>query len=142
MRDRLMIGIGNVMRGDDGVGPAAAARVRGLESATVRSCSDLIEVWRDRDDVVVVDAMFSGAPSGTIRVFDAVAKPLPEAPFTSSHDFGLPAVVELSRALGCLPGSLVVYGIEADSFEGGEGLSEPVREALRTVVARIESGID
>ncbi len=139
MSERLVIGIGNPVRGDDGVGPAVIHRIRGVKTSTVSDCSDLIELWRDLDDVVVVDAVASGARAGTIHVFDAVDAPLPTPTFTSTHAFGLPAAVELSRVLGRLPRSLVVYGIEAAGFENGCELTEPVRTAIEAVVGLIES---
>jgi hydrogenase maturation protease len=42
--------------------------------------------------------------------------------------------VELARELGQLPGRLMVYGIEGETFETGEGLSEPVQKTVEKLV--------
>jgi hydrogenase maturation protease len=47
---------------------------------------------------------------------------------------GLPEAVELARELGRLPGRLVVYGIEGENFEAGEGLTEAVQKTVAKLV--------
>jgi hydrogenase maturation protease len=47
---------------------------------------------------------------------------------------GLPEAVELARELDRLPPRLVVYGIEGESFEAGEGLSYPVQKTVEKLV--------
>jgi hydrogenase maturation protease len=42
--------------------------------------------------------------------------------------------VELARELGRLPGRLIVYAIEGESFETGEGLSYPVQKTVEKLV--------
>jgi hydrogenase maturation protease len=79
----------------------------------------------------------SGAAPGTIRRFDASAQPLPKDAFRcSTHAFGVARAIELSRALGELPRSLVVYGIEGKNFAAGVGLSPEVERAVGEVVRR------
>ena len=41
--------------------------------------------------------------------------------------------MELARELGRLP-RLVVYGIEGETFEAGEGLSDPVEKTVEKLV--------
>ncbi len=55
---RIVIGVGNRDRGDDGVGIAVAEQVTGPETHVLAAGSfDLCELWSPNDDVVIVDAM-------------------------------------------------------------------------------------
>jgi len=63
--------------------------------------------------------------------FDATADAVPTRMFRSStHAFGVGEAIELARALGTLPGQVLVYGIEGADFDAREGLSPPVEAAV------------
>jgi hydrogenase maturation protease len=139
----LVIGVGNELRGDDGAGVEVARRLRGPArhaGIEVRELlgepTQLLEAWEDRDAVVLVDTMRSGAPAGTIRRFDASREPLP-APLrgsSSTHAFALDQAIELGRALDRLPETVIVFAIEGRTFEAGSGLSEQL-EAMTPSLA-------
>ncbi len=139
----LVIGVGNVFRGDDGAGPTVARQLRAivLEADIVEESGEgatLIGLWSGRERVFVVDAVVSGADAGTIFRFDAHAEELPGVfARLSSHAFGVQEAIELSRSLGQLPSRLIVYGIEGRTFETGATMSEPVRRSAEVVVKRI-----
>ena len=140
MSSTVVIGIGNAMRGDDAAGVEVAARLRGI--ACDEEPSRLIETWEGADAAVLVDTVVSGAPPGTIHRFDASAEPIPARVLRSStHAIGLAETIELARALGRLPKSVVVYGIEGESFEAGAPLSPDVAAAVTLLVERIEEEI-
>ena len=88
------------------------------------------------DEAVIVDAVRSGAPTGTIHRFDAGAGPLPASlrGVASTHHVGLAEALELARALGRLPARTTVYGIEGISFDAGAPVSAPVVAAIDEVV--------
>jgi hydrogenase maturation protease len=137
---RLFIGIGNPLRGDDAAGllAARALRARGAEGMEVLELEgepvDLIEAWAGVDAVVVADAVSSGGEPGEVHRIDAVEGPLPATlAGHSTHAMGLAEAVELGRALERLPRRLVVYGIEAASFETGAEPSSAVRSAAGRV---------
>jgi hydrogenase maturation protease len=140
----IVIGVGNAWRGDDAAGLAVARRLRerGPQGIEVRElegdASTLVDAWAGAPHVVVVDAAASGAPPGTVRRFDAVSAPLPvHSVRSSTHAFGVPDAVELSRALGRLPGRLDVYAIEGETFLAGARLSPAVDRAVDELVAEI-----
>ena len=94
----------------------------------------LIEEWTGADGVIVVDAVSSGAPAGTIHRLDPLSAPIPAALSQgSTHAFGLAETIELARALDRLPDRLLVYGIEGERFEAGDELSPPVSAAVDAV---------
>ncbi len=141
----LVIGVGNIFRGDDGVGLMVAARLQemGLADVTVREQSgegtSLIAAWENAAYVIVVDAVQSGAEPGTIYRLDVTEKPIPAdyGSHFSGHAFGVAGAVEMARLLGKLPQRLIVYGIEGLSFTTGQGLSVEVEGVLETAVQQI-----
>jgi hydrogenase maturation protease len=144
-----IIGVGNPHRGDDAAGLAAARILReaGPDRVRIDECEDdpmrLLERWEEDDSVIVVDAASSGDVPGTIRRFDAIAGPLPARHFAiSSHGVGVVGAIELARALGRLPRTLVVYAIEGSDFSTGRGMSPAVEGALRGLVALILAEVE
>lgn len=141
---RVVIGVGNAYRGDDGVGLAVieALRSRLPADVAVVPCEDepsrLIDAWAEADAVFVVDAVSSGAEPGTVHRFDASDEEVPAHVFRSStHAFGVGQAIELARVLGKLPARVVVYGVEGADFQGGEALSAPVAAAVTPAAAAV-----
>ena len=78
----LIIGCGNRDRGDDGAGILVAERLRelGIEANTRSGeAVDLIEAWKSADDVIVVDAVVTGAPVARCRHGTVGSRWLPSA---------------------------------------------------------------
>lgn len=138
---RRLIGIGNPDRGDDAVGLVVADQVATWEVTKATSGPfDLVYEWRPEDEVVIVDAMSSGAEPGTVLDIDvrSAAMPLPNEDFRSSHSFGPGDLVALAHAIDRVPASLRVIGIEADNLELGAPLSDSVRFAANAVARRLD----
>lgn len=140
----VIIGIGNTLRGDDGVGIHVARQLAArlppgvsvLESNG--DAAELLEAWTDAPCIFVIDAIQSGATPGTVHRIDANAGPIPVESFRgSSHFLGVGEAVELGRALSQLPSQLIVYGIEGASFESGRGLSAGAKDSAAKVVEEI-----
>jgi hydrogenase maturation protease len=135
-----VICVGNAYRGDD----AAALEVAKLLQGTLPEGAELLEregeptalmdAWEAAEAVWLVDAVHSGAPSGTVHRLDAGEQELPAGLFrASTHAFGLAEAVELARALGRLPARTIVFGIEGARFEAGDELSSEVAAAVPEV---------
>ena len=144
----LVIGLGNEHRGDDACGILVARLLRsriGEASSVVEwdaEGTELLDLWEGRAFVVVVDAVRTGARPGTVHRFVGGKEPLPgRLGITSSHGLSLAQAIGFGQALHRLPRRLVVYGIEADSFEPGGGLSAPVEAALGSAAERIEAEV-
>lgn len=137
----LLIGVGNEFRGDDGVGILAARRIREktLPGIIIVECdgeaTSLLDAWAGMKTVVIIDAVASGAPPGTIHRIDARRQSVSQELFPfSTHALGLAHAVELARSLGKLPINLVIYGIEGEQFTAGSNLSPKVQKALNEVL--------
>jgi hydrogenase maturation protease len=141
----LVIGLGNLERSDDGVGVVIARRLRQAAPScvTVKEVSgdltSLFDVWRDYDEVILVDAMHAGDALGRFRWFDVSETDLPEATVAehSTHAFGLHQAIAMARALGELPRRVLVIGVQGVNFASGEMLSPAVRDAVDGIVSAI-----
>jgi hydrogenase maturation protease len=140
----LILGYGNPDRSDDAAGVLLARRLRELGIPAEEfggDASALIDAWSGQADVVVVDAMKSGYPPGTIEIWDARTSAFPAGQFRcSTHAFGVAEAIELARAIDRLPCKLVVVGIEGIRFESGEPPSAEVADAIEGLAQRIAKG--
>jgi hydrogenase maturation protease len=140
----LILGCGNRQRGDDGAGILAAERLHALGiAAQVCSAepSELMDAWSGVQDVILIDAVVTGAAAGAVHVWDAQSLPAFATSAGSTHGLGVAQAIELARALDCLPARLRVYGIEGKQFEIGSPVSPEVERAVEEVVQRIASQV-
>jgi hydrogenase maturation protease len=144
-RPFLVVCVGNRDRGDDAVGPLVADLLRATPIAGVDvrelagDSTALLQAWVGADDVIVVDAVLSGAPPGTVHVIDGLRESPPPSPAHSTHGFGVAEAIALGRALDELPTALTVFGVEGADFTPGAALSPPVARAAAEVAARIRA---
>lgn len=139
----LVIGVGNESRGDDAVGLLAVRDLSTWKQPSVRIVESrgdgarLMRLWKGADIVIVIDAVRSGSPPGTLHRLDVSHHPLP-ASFrcTSSHQFGVAEAVETSRELGELPSSVTIYGVEVGHCVVGApaAIYNHVRDRLLTAL--------
>ncbi len=144
MKSVVVIGLGNTMRRDDGVGPAAVALLEdspppgtdvvGLDGEATR----VIDAWQGRNRAIVIDAVLTGEPAGTIHEVEVGRDALPDwHPGPSSHGAGVAEAVALGRALGRLPEELIVLGVEPADVSHGPDLTAAVADALPGLVDRV-----
>jgi hydrogenase maturation protease len=69
---------------------------------------------------VIVDAVATGSPPGTIQLFDLGAGPVPETPIASPHAHGLNDALTTAVTLGASLGHVYLLGCEPASFEPAE----------------------
>lgn len=136
----VVIGIGNPVRSDDGVGLAVARAVR--ERVGNRPDVDVEELWAGGlrlveamagyDRAIVIDAMVTGtSPPGTVRRLDLAD--LGEARnVTCVHDASLPTALALWRMGDVpVPSDITIWGIEGQDLQTlSEELTLPVSGAV------------
>ncbi len=140
---RVVIGVGNDLRGDDAAGRETVRLLVPSPSLVLHEhpgdAPGLVSLWGPDDDVVIVDAVVSGEPPGTVLEIDALAGELPAAvSWATTHGAGVAEGVELARALGLLPRSLVVPGVTAKQFDLGAPMTPEVERAVGQVVRRLQ----
>lgn len=143
----VVIPLGNRSRGDDGVGPAVMDLLMadGRTAFAVREPRDamgMLGCWEGASTAIVVDAAQSGAAPGTIHRIEHADGVVPkDAGRTSSHGMGLAEALALGEALGRQPPRLVVYAVEASSFEPEAPLTPAVAASVPKVAAMIRTDL-
>lgn len=114
----VILGLGNDLLGDDGIGLLAAESLRGREGpgVTVRTSVQaglyLLEPLQGFEDAIVVDSVLGDHP-GTVR--ELRGSELHEVSVPSAHYVGLPEALALARASGLnVPRRLRIFGVEID----------------------------
>jgi hydrogenase maturation protease len=133
----LVIGIGNVHRGDDGAGVAVLRRLPTHRTIEIRDSSNLVDLWDGEESVVIVDSVRSGRAPGSVVRFDGLGEDLPAQGFQSTHSFGLREAIGLGRVLNRLPNRLTVFGIEGTSYAQGSDMEPSVMRAVAEVAVEI-----
>lgn len=146
--DVLVVGCGNLLRGDDGVGPIL---VRHLHERGVPDGARLVDggtagmdvafQMRGAGRVVIVDASATGAAPGTVyRVPGVELEHLPPLQGLHTHSFRWDHAIAFARwALGeACPVDITVFLVEAQGVGLGEELSAPVVTGMQQVMALVE----
>ncbi len=141
--DILILGIGNLLMGDEGVGVHCARRLEteglppgadGLDGGT--GGFHLMEYLESYPHVIMIDATLDERPPGSIRlVRPRFAPEFPKA--MSTHDIGLKDLVEGLSILGKLPEIHLLAVSIATVQPMHIGLSPPVAAAMPTLLQKI-----
>ncbi len=144
----LILGIGNYLMGDEGVGVHVANRLlqeKFSENITVIDGGTggfhLLEYFENHDAVILIDATLDGNLPGTIRLIKPrFAKDFPQA--MSTHDIGLKDMVSALHLMGTIPEiHLFVVSIESIQQQGIE-LTNDVEKMIPALIDRIKQLIE
>jgi len=105
----LILGVGNLLMGDEGVGVAA---IRRLEQNGLAAHAELVDggtsgfhllgLFRDQPRIILIDATTDGQPPGTVSlIHPRYASDFP--PTLTAHDIGLKDLIESAALLGYWP---------------------------------------
>ncbi|MFZ2490513.1 MAG: hydrogenase maturation protease [Thermoanaerobaculia bacterium] len=145
MRARILIlGYGNTLRGDDGLGCRAAERLTHLDGRSgVRVIAahqlgiDFAELVADAELVVFIDASREGLP-GELRTSNVRSLPATEAEAVMTHHLTPETLLAVSRVLyGGAPEAVVVT-LTGAAFDLSEELSPIVQAELPGLVQKVE----
>lgn len=138
----LVLGLGNPIMGDDGVGVAAIQRLRNdwvlpAEVEVVDGGTwgmNLLPLIERAERLVLIDAINTNAPPGALTVLERHELPRYFALKLSPHQIDLREVLALAELRGALPRELVALGIQPATVELQTELSPPVEAALGKLV--------
>jgi hydrogenase maturation protease len=141
----LVMGLGNVLLEDDGVGSAAVALVhdryripagvRVLDGGTLGL--SLLPYLEDADALILVDAIRADGPPGTFVRLEGDDVPPAVATRLSPHQIGVADLLDGARWLDRSPARVVLLGLVPESMELAIGLTARVSMAMPDLVARI-----
>lgn len=135
-----VIGIGNTLKKDDGIGVKLARGIKNKElpSGTKVFAVGLggikvLHILKDLDKAIIVDAVrFGGEPGDYVFFSPEEVKSLKET--KSSHESDLLEVLRLSKELGESPEKIVIMGIEPKDDSLGEEISPELKERYQELV--------
>lgn len=139
----VVLGMGNLLRRDEGLGIRALRRledlyvippaVRLVDGGTLGL--ELLSYLEDADRTLVLDAALSDEGPGTLIQISGEDVPAYFGMCISPHEISLPDLLATARLRGVTPPELVVVGIHPASIELGWELSEIVASRLDDMVA-------
>jgi len=143
MKEVLVLGIGNILLKDEGVGvhvvktmaaqaEAPAHDVEFLDGGTFGP--DLIDAIANRRKVIVVDAVQADGKPGTVLRFGAENLAARTGVSVSLHDVGLPETLLMAEHLGCAPREVVIFGIVPRDISPGLDMTEEVAAVVPKVI--------
>ena len=151
MKRVLIAGIGNVLLGDDGVGPYVVRMLAasyefepGVQVEDLGTPAlDLIDHLTATDALILVDSVENGAPAGTVEVYSKENILRCGAPVRMDpHSPALTESLLAADFVGSAPTELLLIGVSGSRFEAGCQLSSPVKAAVPHVVEEILLELD
>jgi hydrogenase maturation protease len=157
-----VLGVGNVLLGDDGVGVRVVEALRAAAASDPASLPaetrlvdggtlglDLLDELDGARSLLVVDAVDLGQPAGTVRVLRDPELSAVACGMRNGVEGGVGGLLGMARLMGWLPARVALVGIQADDTRSGTGLSGRVSAALpravdavRAELRRLDDAID
>lgn len=141
----LVLGVGNVLLGDDGVGPRLVREVQGLYAdVSAVECVDggtqglaLLGYFAGREALVILDAFSDGRSPGEVSVLEGPTLLDFGAPrSTTAHEGNAGELLATAQLLGELPKRVFLVGIEPERVQTELGLSDSVAKAFPAAFTR------
>ena len=147
-----IIGVGNVLVGDDGVGPAAAEELMRREPGqgvcvydAGLAVSDILGRLDPDVPLIVIDALRTGGRPGSVYQARLEELSLIEGTLSgclSLHEISVLPALRIEALTGREFADVTVFGVEPESAEWGQGLSAPVAAALEPLVDAVLEHIE
>jgi len=140
----LILGIGNVLMGDEGVGVHAIKELEKESFPPNVNLLDggtggfhLLEYLQEYPVIIMIDATMDGKPAGTISLIEPkFATDFPKS--LSAHDIGLRDLIESTAVLGELP-KMFLITVTIDSIQSMEmELSPEIEKQIPAVIGKVK----
>jgi hydrogenase maturation protease len=143
----LVAGVGNVLRGDDGFGPAVTQLLGDLPAGAdvietgIGGIALLQEIMAGCDGLILVDAVDRGAAPGTVFVLEPEVGEGVHQP--DVHLANPDRVLSMAKTMGFLPERVRIIGCQPEDVdELCQGLSPVVQRALPYAVRKVEETVN
>jgi hydrogenase maturation protease len=144
----LVLGLGNLLLSDDGIGPVVLEQLAGCSPSLRPNEVEFVDggtqglallgQFTGRRAVIIVDALQTGAPAGTVhRLTLNELRELSPGRANSGHEANAGELLRAVQLLGELPDRLFLVGVEPENISTGFGLSDAVKQAIPAVVDQI-----
>ncbi len=146
----LVIGYGNTLCGDDGLGPYAVEQLQDAESlpgaeylTRHQLAPELAEDISRADAVIFVDASDGGGIPGEITCQEIILPDVssPVAPGAFTHHVNVTILLENARLLYRARPTAWLYTVAGENFGLGDAFSPAVAEAIPLLLAQLQERI-
>mgnify|MGYP000007632646 FL=1 len=142
----LVLGVGNPLMGDDGIGVELAHRLQERDYGPLVHVEEggtlgmtLLPLLEDADTVILLDAVKTGAPPGTVVTRSRDELPRHFSLVISPHQIGLKEVLVEAQLCVTLPRIITLVGVEAWHTDFCQPMSAEVREAVPQALDLVET---
>jgi hydrogenase maturation protease len=150
-KDVVVIGLGNELLSDEGVGVYIVRRLSKLQDKfplvdfidAGSAGLNLLHLIANRKKAVIIDCAKMGLKAGQIRRFTPdEAQSVKKLSHFSLHEADILQVINLSRQLGECPEKIVFFGIEPKSLKPGQELSNALSTKIDGYISEICKELD
>ena len=146
----LVLGVGSILMGDDGVGVRAVEEIKRryyvpenleiLDGGT--SGLDLLPFIAGKDYLIIIDAIKSGSPPGTVLMAQGDDVPARFRMRISPHQLGISELLATATLTDELPKNIVLFGIEPKTIQLGISLSHEVKAGMDKLIKTVVNYLD
>lgn len=145
MAATLILGLGNTIMSDDGIGPKVIEKMRSdgglpndvdlVDGGTLGL--DLLPFLEGVRKLIIVDAVEIGKPAGTVVHLVGDEVPVALETKLSPHQMGMKDLLAVARLMGQLPEEIILIGVQPSSLEMDTELTPCVAACLDELVSRV-----
>ncbi len=143
----LILGLGNTLMSDDGIGVFVAGEFKKMEwppellilEVGTAVLYYLQEISQARQ-IIAIDALQAGGHPGC--VYRLGIEDVVHLPGQDAHGMSLPGIVKLARSTTGLPEAITIFGVEPEKLDFGEGLTFAVKGAVPKLFSLLKTEIN
>jgi len=140
----LILGIGNILLKDEGVGVHTANKMMEMDLPPDVEVMDggtmglnLLYYIEGRKKVIVIDTVLVGDPPGTIYRFTDESLVDNKPMLRTAHGIDFSDVIKTSKMLGTKPEEIVFIGIEPESLDEGLELTPTIEKRVPVLIKMV-----
>jgi hydrogenase maturation protease len=138
-KDTVVLGLGNLLMSDEGIGIHLIRKlsehqdkfpsIEFIDAGT--GGMNVLHLIANRKKTVIIDCVKMDKKPGTIKRFEpADVQTVKKMMHFSLHEADILRIIDLSKQLGECPQKIVIFGIEPESLELGQKLSETLSDGI------------
>jgi hydrogenase maturation protease len=145
----LVLGVGNLIQMDDGVGVHTIQRMAEWDLPEVvelfdggTAGLDLTGIIEGRQALIVIDAVDAGEKPGTMFRFTPEDIKVKFTHYDSLHQMGLLETLNMAKMQGISPAETVIFGVQPHIVDWGTELTDTVEEKMPRLLELVREELD
>ncbi|MEK7627524.1 MAG: hydrogenase maturation protease [Patescibacteria group bacterium] len=141
MKKTLILGIGNPLFSDEGIGPYAVEELKKYALPVNVDVIDggtggfgLIRYFQQYDNIIVIDAVDMNTAPGTIRKLKLSDVEGKTHTCHSLHQTSFTEIVQLANTLGNFP-EITIFGVQPENTKNLGGLTPEIKKSMPALIA-------